>query len=374
MMDRLSREEAGERAILVGISLGNENEASTRQSLEELRALADTAGAEVLEEVIQHRERPDASFLVGKGKAEEIGTLCRETKADLVIVNRSLTPSQQRNLEELFGCKVIDRTALILDIFAQHAHSSEGKTQVELAQLRYLLPRLTGKGKQLSRLGGGIGTRGPGETRLEVDRRLIRKRIDHLQKELRKLERVRGLRRQLRTRRKIPTASLVGYTNAGKSTLLNRLTGADVLVEDRLFSTLDSTSRRIRLKDGKTMVITDTVGFIENLPHQLVEAFKSTLEEVADSVFLLHVIDAAAEDIPRRITSVCRVLEEIGADKIHRIDVLNKIDRCDEKTIRELTRIYPEALQVSALTGKGIAELRDELSKLARQAGSRPAL
>jgi len=357
-----TREEAvEEKAILLGVCLAGESPESARQSLEELRALADTAGAVVVGEVIQNREKPDASFLVGKGKAEEIASLCREEGADLLLVDRGLTPSQQRNLEELCGCKVIDRTALILDIFAQHAHSSEGKTQVELAQLRYLLPRLTGKGKQLSRLGGGIGTRGPGETRLEVDRRVIRRRIDHLQKELRKLERIRGLRRRLRTRRNVFSVSLVGYTNAGKSTLLNRLTGAGVLVEDRLFSTLDSTTRRIRLEGGDALVITDTVGFIENLPHQLVEAFKSTLEEVAEGDLLLHVIDASAEDITRRVESVLGVLEEIGAAGLPRLDVLNKIDRCDEERRRELVRRFPEALQVSALTGEGIDLLRSEL-------------
>jgi GTP-binding protein HflX len=356
------RESEKERAVLVGVSRQGHGPERARQSLEELRSLAEAAGAVVVGEMLQQRERPDASYLLGKGKARELRDRCEELTADMVIFDQELTPSQQRNLEELCGRKVIDRTALILDIFALHAHTSEGKNQVELAQLRYLLTRLSGRGSELSRLGGGIGTRGPGETKLEADRRRIRRRIEHLQRELEKLEKVRAVRRKRRSKMEVLSFALVGYTNAGKSTLLNRMTKSCVPVEDKPFSTLDPTTRRIRLEDGTQAVLTDTVGFIEGLPHHLIEAFKSTLEEVAGSDAVIHVIDATSQDLERRIVSVLRVLEEIGAGHIPRLDVLNKIDRCDGARKRELERLSPGSLQVSAITGEGLQELKSALT------------
>jgi GTP-binding protein HflX len=297
---------------------------------------------------------------------EELAALIEENQADLVIFDRELTPSQQRNLEEHCSCKVIDRTALILYIFALHAHTREGKTQVELAQLKYLLTRLTGKGTELSRMGSGIGThRGPGETKLEVDRRRIRKRIESLEQDLEQLEKVRQVKRKRRARQELFSFSLVGYTNAGKSTLLNRLTRASVLVENKLFSTLDSTTRRLYLGNDIGAVVTDTVGFINKLPHQLIEAFKSTLEEVVESAAVLHVIDASSPNIDRKIVSVQDVLAEIGADDILRLDILNKIDLCDAGTRRDLARKMPDAVQVSARSGEGLEDLRKRLVQLA---------
>lgn len=351
-----------EKAILVSLALPGQDAHGMEESLSELEALADTAGAEVVGTVLQKRDHPDSAYLIGRGKVDEVSLLISETDADLVIFDRELTPSQQRNLEEKCAAKVIDRTALILYIFAIHAHTSEGKTQVELAQLNYLLTRLTGKGLELSRMGSGIGThRGPGETKLEVDRRRIRKRIEALERELVNLEKVRQVKRKRRARQDVYSFSLVGYTNAGKSTLLNRLTRATVLVEDKLFSTLDSTTRRLYLGGRNTAVMTDTVGFIDQLPHQLIEAFKSTLEEVVESDTVLHVIDASSPDIDRKIASVLDVLEEIGADEILRVDILNKIDLCDAGGRRELERRLPGAIQVSAHTGEGVEGLRAEL-------------
>ncbi len=355
-----------EKAVLVSLSRPGKEALQVEDSLSELEALADTAGAEVVGTLQQRRENPDSAFLIGKGKVEELAQLVEETGADLVIFDRELTPSQQRNLEERFTVKVIDRTALILYIFALHAHTREGKTQVELAQLNYLLTRLTGKGLELSRMGSGIGThRGPGETKLEVDRRRIRKRIEALEKDLDQLEKVRQVKRKRRARQDVFSFSLVGYTNAGKSTLLNRLTRSSVLVEDKLFSTLDSTTRRIYLGGKAAAVMTDTVGFIDQLPHQLIEAFKSTLEEVVESAAVLHVIDASSPDFDRKISSVLEVLAEIGAADILRIDILNKIDLCDASERRALKRILPDAVNVSASTGEGIEELRAELVRMA---------
>jgi GTP-binding protein HflX len=353
-----------EKALLVGIYFFNTPVAEAQESIDELEALAKTAGAEVQGKILQRRERPDSAILIGKGKAREIEKLVERDGIDLVIFDHELTPYQQRNLEELFSCKVLDRTALILDIFAIHAHTREGKTQVELAQLNYLLSRLTGRGTQLSRLGGGIGTRGPGETKLEVDRRRIRQRIKTLREELRDLERVRRVKRKRRAKRQIFSFSLVGYTNAGKSSLLNRLTRASAVVEDKLFSTLDSTTRRVRLTDSASAVLTDTVGFINKLPHQLVEAFKSTLEEVRDSDMIIHVIDATQVNVEKKVRAVIAVLEEIGAEGIPRLDVVNKIDLCDEARRRELSREFPDALQISALTGEGVEELRERLQDI----------
>ena len=352
----------------MGLCLSGQGLREAEDSLEELAALADTAGAEVVGSLLQRREKPDAALLVGRGKAEELKALREESRADLLIFDRELTPSQQRNLERLCDCRVIDRTALILDIFALHAHTREGKSQVELAQMTYLLTRLTGRGVELSRMGGvagargPIGARGPGETKLETDRRRIRKRIEALRRDLAHLEKVRQVKRKRRARQGLFSFSLVGYTNAGKSTMLNRLTRASVPVEDRLFSTLDSTTRRLHLGPGLAAVMTDTVGFIDNLPHQLIEAFKSTLEEVAESSCIVHVIDASAADTERRTASVLDVLAEIGAEGIPRLDLLNKIDRCGTQERRGLERRYPEAVQVSALSGEGLEEARDALA------------
>ncbi len=340
------------------------NLSEAEESLKELEALAHTAGAEVVEAVLQQKDRPDSSILIGKGKAEEIKRLVHDYDIDIVIFDHDLSPVQQRNLEDLFGRKVIDRTALILDIFALHAHTKEGKVQVELAQSIYLLNRLTGKGAQLSRLGGGIGTRGPGETKLEVDRRVIRRRIRTLKKELGELERVRQVKRKKRSKRGVFSFSLVGYTNAGKSSLLNRLTRASVVVEDKLFSTLDSTTKRIRLDEKRIAVITDTVGFINKLPHQLVEAFKSTLEEVRESDAILHVIDASSNLICQKVEAVQAVLDELGTEGIPRIEILNKIDLCDAEKRRELNRMFRGSLAVSAKTGEGIDQLRKVLDEM----------
>lgn len=354
--------EAKERAVLVSVVWGDSSEVEAEESLAELLSLAETAGAVVIGSIMQSRSRPDPATLLGKGKLEELRRMVSEDQADLVIFDQELSPFQQRNLEDALGIKVLDRTALILDIFAQHAHSKEGKAQVEMAQLRYQLTRLTGRGSQLSRLGGGIGTRGPGETKLEVDRRRINIRIKTLNRELRELTRVRRLKRKRRARLEIPTFSLVGYTNAGKSSLINRLTDAGVLVEDGLFSTLDPTTRRVALPGNRYAVITDTVGFINHLPHQLVEAFKSTLEEVREADVLLHVIDASAPNIERRTRAVEEVLEEIGALDIPAIYVLNKVDLLGEEDKDLLRRKYPGAVLTSAVTGEGVTELVERMA------------
>ncbi|MGZ6935657.1 MAG: GTPase HflX, partial [Acidimicrobiia bacterium] len=290
-----------QRALLVGTGYGLRTSEEAEASLDELARLADTAGAEPVAIELQRRDPPDPALYVGKGKAEELRLLAEALDVDVVIFDDELTPAQQRNLEKLFERDVVDRVALILDIFAQHAASQEGMVQVELAQLRYRLPRLRGRGLALSQQGGGIGTRGPGETQLEVDRRRIQRRITKLERDLVGLGRTRATQRKARTRRALSTVALVGYTNAGKSTLLNRLTDASVLVEDRLFSTLDPATRRLRLPGGETVLVSDTVGFVQRLPHQLVEAFRSTLEEVVDADLLLHVVDASRPEVDSRI-------------------------------------------------------------------------
>jgi len=345
-----------ERAVLVGLSRGRDG-AEAEASLAELGRLADTAGAEVIETVIHRRDTPDPATFIGKGKAQEVRDIVRATGADTVIVDEELSPGQLRNLEEVFGCKVIDRTALIIDIFAQHAHSSEGKAQVELAQLTYFLPRLRGWGESMSRLGGGIGTRGPGETKLEVDRRRIRKRISKLRDDIKDLEKTRDTKRRERVRSRVPSVALVGYTNAGKSTLLNRLTQAGVLVEDRLFSTLDPTTRRLELPDGRPIVLTDTVGFVRKLPHGLVEAFKSSLEEAVRADLLLHLVDGSEQDPEAEYIAVRDVLGEIGAAPVPELIVVNKIDVVSEVALARLKRRFPEAVLVSAETGDGIEKL-----------------
>lgn len=344
-------------AVLVGTGYGMATTEEAEASLEELARLADTAGAEPLALELQRRPTPDPRLYVGKGKAQEIRELAEALDVDVVIFDDELSPAQQRNLEQLFERDVVDRVALILDIFAQHAQSQEGMLQVELAQLRYRLPRLRGRGLQLSQQGGGIGTRGPGETQLEVDRRRIQRRITKLERDLVGLARTRGTQRKSRQRRSLTTVALVGYTNAGKSTLLNRLTDASVLVEDRLFSTLDPTTRRLRLPGGETVLASDTVGFVRRLPHQLVESFRSTLDEVADADFMLHLVDASDTDPDGRIRAVRGVLADIDAVAIPELLVFTKTDVADPETVADLLRNHPESLAVGARTGDGIAEL-----------------
>lgn len=344
-------------------------------SLEELALLADTAGADTVERVIQVRDSPEPATYLGKGKAKEVIDLAYALDAGMVIFDDELAPAQGRNLEDLAGVnplaehqlKIVDRTGLILDVFSQHAHSAEGKLQVELAQLTYQIPRLRGWGDVMSRIGGGIGTRGPtrgpGETKLEVDRRRIRKRLAKLKTELADVERTRETKRSRRVRTGVPQVSLVGYTNSGKSTLLNALTGAGVLVEDRLFSTLDPTARRLELPDGRAAVLIDTVGFVKKLPHTLVEAFRSTLEQTAGSDLLLHVVDAAQADPVAQIDAVRGVLTEIGADDVPTILALNKRDAATPEALEALARRFPNAVFISAHTGEGLPELLDVLAE-----------
>lgn len=331
------------------------------ESLEEMERLVDTAGSVVVGRVVQRRLHPDPATYVGKGKVFELTALCRSSNADLVVVDGEVTPIQQRNLQQALEVDVVDRVALILDIFALHATSRAGMAQVELAMNRYRLPRLRGKGVEMSRLGGGIGTRGPGETRLEVDRRRVQTRISQLERELAGLATTRATQRKARRRAAIPGAALVGYTNAGKSSLLNALTGAEVLVEDRLFSTLDATVRRLPLASGREILLTDTVGFVRDLPHTLVEAFRSTLEEAVDTDLLLHVVDASATNPERQIASVRSTLQEIGAHTLPELLVLNKIDAAETAAVRRLRELHPDAIPVSAATRQGLDDLRERV-------------
>ncbi len=346
-----------QRALLVGCALGTTTTADAETSLEELGRLVDTAGAEPVAEELQRRDAPDPATYVGKGKVGEIAALVDALDADVVVFDDELSPAQQRNLEKLFGVDVVDRVAVILDIFAQHAASQEGMVQVELAQLRYRLPRLRGRGVQMSQQGAGINTRGPGETQLEVDRRRIQQRITRLERDLARLARTRATQRKARRRRSLPLVALVGYTNAGKSTLLNRLTESDVLVEDRLFSTLDPTTRRLALPGGEAILASDTVGFVRRLPHQLVEAFRSTLEEVAEADLLVHVVDGSSSEPEGEIAAVRSVLREIGADRIPELLVVNKVDEADPDTVKGLLAAHRGSVPVSAATGEGVDEL-----------------
>lgn len=359
----------------MGAALGRTSADDAEWSLAELEALADTAGADTLDKVFQQRDNPDPATYLGRGKVKEIVDLAASLDADMLIFDDELTPAQGRNLEDIAGVnplaerglKIIDRTGLILDIFAQHARSAEGKLQVELAQLNYRLPRLRGWGDVLSRLGGGIGTRGPGETALESERRAILRRIQRVRKDLEDLERTRTVKRKQRKRIAIPVVALVGYTNAGKSTMLRRLTEADVLVQDQLFSTLDPTTRRLTIGQGQEILLTDTVGFVRKLPHQLVEAFRSTLEEVNEASVLLHVVDASGDPV-KQIEAVNAVLNEIGVVDRPTVLAFNKIDLLDDEGAADLHRRHPEAIQCSATTGEGIGDLlgalEDELSKM----------
>ncbi len=352
-----------ERAILVGLDTGRDNE-DMEHSMAELTLLADTAGAEATETIIQKRDTPDRAYYIGRGKVEEIAALVNMLDADMVIFNEELSPSQIRNLDSSLGVKVIDRTALILDIFARRALSREGKLQVELAQMQYLLPRLIGLGNQLSRLGGGIGTRGPGETQLEVDRRVIRRRISDLKKEITKLRKQRSLHRERRKRNRFNVISLVGYTNAGKSTLLNTLTGSDLYTEDKLFATLDPMVRRGTVSINREVLFTDTVGFIEQLPRQLVTAFQATLEEISVADLLLHVVDINHPDHLNQIKVVREHLSKIDPDYSRReLLAFNKVDLPEEETNRAyLEREYPQASFISARTGEGVEELKDKIA------------
>ncbi|MGQ0744175.1 MAG: GTPase HflX [Acidimicrobiales bacterium] len=351
-----------ETVVLVGVALGGADSASAQASLDELAALADTAGADEAARVLQRREAPDPATFVGKGKAAELRELSEAVDADTVIFDDELSPAQSRNLEKLLGRTAIDRAALILDIFAQHAHTQEGKAQVELALLRYRLPRLRGKGVGLSQQEGRIGTRGPGETQLEVDRRRLLRRVTRLEADLVELARHRGVQRKARVRSGLAGVALVGYTNAGKSTLLNALTSAHVLAEDRLFATVDPTTRRLDLPGGERVLLTDTVGFVRKLPHQLVDAFHSTLDEVRQADLLLHVVDASAADPEGQMEAVSTVLAEIGADQIPVTVVLNKTDQANPDSLADLLARYPDAVTVSGLTGEGLNQLASALA------------
>ena len=354
-----------ERVVLVGVwTQGTQVDAD--RSLAELAALAETAGSEVLEAVSQRRDRPDAATYVGSGKAAEIRDIVAATGADTVICDGELTPGQLNQLEKILKVKVVDRTALILDIFAQHASSREGKAQVELAQMQYMLPRLRGWGESLSRQaggrvagGGGIGTRGPGETKIETDRRRIRARVSKLRKEIAGMATARATQRSSRDRNAVPSVAIAGYTNAGKSSLLNALTGAGVLVENALFATLDPTVRRAESPDGREYTLTDTVGFVRHLPHQLVDAFRSTLEEVAAADLLLHIVDGSDPDPLGQIDAVRVVLAEIDAAAVPEVIVVNKVDAMTEDDVLALRQALPGAVWVSAVTGVGIDALRD---------------
>jgi GTP-binding protein HflX len=362
-----------QRALLVGTGFGTSSVEEAEASLDELVQLTETAGAVAADRVLQRRATPDPATYIGKGKAQELKQIGDALDIDLVVFDDELTPAQQRNLEKIFGVDVVDRAALILDIFAQHANSQEGMIQVELAQLRYRLPRLRGRGLQLSQQAGGIGTRrGPGETQLEVDRRRLVRRVQKLERDLRDVAATRATQRKARQRRELLRVALVGYTNAGKSTLLNRLTNAGVLVEDQLFSTLDPTTRRLHLPGGETVLMSDTVGFVRKLPHQLVEAFRTTLDEVRDADLLVHLVDASAPEPETRIDAVDAVLREIGADQVPVLIVWTKEDLADRDDVKRLLGAHSGSVAISATSGEGIEDLLgaigDRLRSLARVA------
>ncbi len=357
-----SKAAAPERALLVGLSLDPRSRVSTESSVAELQQLVRSAGGTVVGTLIQERRRRDPATLVGRGKVEEIRGLSERSDAHLLVFDDDLSPAQQRNIEREVGVKTLDRTQLILDIFARRARTREGRLQVELAQLDYLLPRLSGQGVLLSRLGGGIGTRGPGETKLETDRRRIRQRIQAVRREIDRVRRGRRTRREARGRGGAPVVAMVGYTNAGKSTLFNALTAAGTPVADALFMTLDPLVRRARLGQGREILLIDTVGFIQKLPHGLVAAFRATLEEVVEADLLIHIIDASAEDLEAREDAVRAVLEEIGASGRPVLEVLNKVDRVPPHRRQALQGGRPEAVLVSAVTGEGTDALRDLIS------------
>ncbi len=342
-----------ERAALVGLFKDSPRHFDPEHALDELAGLAAAAGADSVLRVQQERSKPDAATFLGSGKVQMLAAACAEARVDVVIFDNELSPAQLRNLEEALGRSVVDRTQLILDIFARRARTREGKLQVELAQLKYLMPRLVGSSAALSRLGGGIGTRGPGETKLETDRRRIRHRVSVVSDEIETVRRRRAQLRERRHKSSVPTVALVGYTNAGKTTLFNALTGDAAVVSNALFVTLDPLVRRVRLPDRRELLVSDTVGFIDRLPHSLVAAFRATLEEVAEADLLLHVIDASAADRDRQIDAVQSVLHEVGAERVPAIEVFNKRDRLDPAERARLSALHPGALAVSALTGDG---------------------
>ena len=348
-----------ERVVLVGVwTEGSITDAEN--SMAELAALAETAGSEVLDALIQRRDKPDPATYIGSGKVSELKGIVKSTGADTVICDGELSPGQLRNLEDKVKVKVVDRTALILDIFAQHAKSKEGKAQVELAQMSYMLPRLRGWGESLSRQAaraGGIGGRGPGETKIEIDRRRIRDKMAKLRREIGEMKVARDTKRQERRRNSIPSVAIAGYTNAGKSSLLNRLTSAGVLVQNALFATLDPTVRKSETKDGRVYTLSDTVGFVKHLPHELIDAFRSTLEEVSSSDLIVHVVDGSHQDPMGQIKAVREVIRDIGGEKIPEIIALNKADIADPEVIRLVMREEPDAYPISVHTGAGIDEL-----------------
>jgi GTP-binding protein HflX len=364
-----TRNRKTERVYLVGVELKSRSSWELRDSLGELAELAVTAGAEVVGDVIQKMASPCAATFIGKGKADEIAKICRGEDVDTVIFDDELSPAQSRNLEVVLNCKVLDRTTLILDIFAQRARTREGKLQIELAQLQHLLPRLTRFWGHLSRQKGGIGMRGgEGETQLETDRRRVQDRIARIQRELQLVRRQRSTQRQGRQRNHWALASIVGYTNAGKSTLLNTLTGAEVLAEDKLFATLDPTTRRLRLPTNQNVLLTDTVGFIRKLPHGLVEAFKATLEEVVQADLLVHVVDVSHPQAEKQIQAVDAVLKELGAEGKPTLMVFNKIDQLDgnQDVLPRFLERHPHGVAISATTGEGIPAVLAELSSQLR--------
>jgi GTP-binding protein HflX len=358
-----------ERVVLVGVWTDGRLQ-SAEASMAELAALAETAGSVVLDGLIQRRSHPDAATFIGSGKTKELREIVVATGADTVVCDGELTPGQLRQLEDVVKVKVIDRTALILDIFAQHARSKEGKAQVELAQMEYMLPRLRGWGESLSRQaggrvagGGGIGTRGPGETKIETDRRRIRARTAKLRREIASMKTAREVKRQERKRRAVPSVVIAGYTNAGKSSLLNRLTDAGVLVENALFATLDPTVRRAETPDGRLYTLADTVGFVRHLPHQLVEAFRSTLEEVSDADLIVHVVDASDPAPLSQLRAVREVFADVGALDVPELVVINKADAVEPDVLLHLTHQVPEACVVSARTGEGLDGLRERIGE-----------
>lgn len=359
---RTTENEIRDRAALISLLIKGEKNAYEDYSLQELVRLAETAGVEVVTTITQAKDHADSRWLIGKGKVEEVKALVDELALTTVIFDQELSGAQVRNLEVALDAKIIDRTQLILDIFAQRAKTREGQLQVELAQLSYLLPRLSGHGKNLSRLGGGIGTRGPGETKLETDRRHIRRRIGELKRALSELTRTRELHRERRRKAGAFQVALVGYTNAGKSTLLNRLTQAGVLEEDKLFATLDPTSRQLRLPNGKEIVLTDTVGFIQHLPHDLVAAFRATLEEVNEADLILHIVDASSEMREEHMRVVRQVLDELGAQGKEQLIVYNKIDRCSPRDL-ELIGNDPGSLKISALRESDLQRLKSAVQE-----------
>ncbi|GAA2450551.1 GTPase HflX [Streptomyces glaucus] len=361
------------RAILLGLADRDGSAPAGADSLDELERLAATDGIDVADRMVQVRDRPDPATYLGSGKVRELAERVEADHADLVIADGELTPAQVRGLEDGLGVRVVDRTGLILDIFAEHARSFEGKAQVELAQLAYELPRLRGHGREMSRIGGGrvaggagMGVRGRGEMRLEIQRRHLRRRMRTLREQVRRTARRREVTRRRRARDRVPSVAITGYTNAGKSALLNRLAGADAEVADVLFATLDPLVRQVRTRDGLTYTLTDTVGFVRRLPHQLVDAFRSTLEEVTQADLALHVVDASSPEATEHIATVRRVLRDIGADGVPELLVLNKADLAEPEAVAVLRRLHPDAVVVSARTGQGLDGLREVLRERVR--------